>query len=101
MLASLLTFALAGVALAGPLKRFDGLTVSVAGPATNVSSIADLKFTASVTNTGADDLKVLKYGTVLDDKLPTRSFVVTKDGEAVTFTGVKVIKFLPVQNSNH
>lgn len=80
---------LAGSALATPFKRFDGLTVKVSGPASSVNSIDDLSFTASVTNTGAEDVKVLKYGTVLDS-LPTRSFTVTKDGEEVDFTGIKV-----------
>ncbi|RDB23883.1 Penicillolysin [Hypsizygus marmoreus] len=77
-------------ALAGPHKRFDGLTVEVSGPSASVSSIDDLKFTASVKNTGSESVKILKYGTILDDKLPTKSFVVMKDGAAVPFTGIKL-----------
>lgn len=83
---------LAGSALATPFKRFDGLTVKVSGPASSVNSIDDLSFTASVTNTGAEDVKILKYGTVLDS-LPTRSFTVTKDGADVDFTGIQVRSF--------
>ncbi|KAF8890047.1 hypothetical protein CPB85DRAFT_1377940 [Mucidula mucida] len=90
MFASLVVFGFVASAFASPLKRFDGLTVTLSGPATNVSSIADLKFTATVTNSGTDDAKILKYGTILDDTLPTRSFTVTKDGETVPFTGVKI-----------
>ncbi|KAK7037425.1 hypothetical protein VNI00_011176 [Paramarasmius palmivorus] len=80
---------LAGSALATPFKRFHGLSVKVSGPSTSVASIDDLKFTAEVTNTGAEAVKVLKYNTVLDN-LPTRSFAVTKDGAAVPFTGIKL-----------
>lgn len=79
---------LAGSALATPFKRFDGITVKVSGPSSSVSSIDDLSFTASVTNTGAEDVKILKFGTVLDN-LPTRSFNVVKDGAEVAFTGVQ------------
>ena len=43
-----------------------------------------------MTNTGSEDLKVLKYGTVLDSELPTRSFTVTKDGRMAKFTGIKI-----------
>lgn len=76
--------------LAGPYKRFDGITVDLKGPSGSVSSVDDLKFTASVTNTGSEAVKILKYGTILDAKLPTKSFTVTKDGAAVPFTGIKV-----------
>lgn len=78
----------ASAALANPLRRFSGLTVEVTGPE-SVASVADLTFTAAITNTGSEDVKVLKYGTILDS-LPTRSFTVTKDGANVAFTGVKV-----------
>uniref|UniRef100_A0A0W0FLS9 Methionine aminopeptidase n=1 Tax=Moniliophthora roreri TaxID=221103 RepID=A0A0W0FLS9_MONRR len=80
---------LAGSALATPFKRFDGLSVKVTGPSSSVGSIEDLKFTAEVTNTGAEAVKVLKYNTILDN-LPTRSFTVKKDGEVVPFTGIKL-----------
>jgi deuterolysin len=86
----LVALSLFGIALATPLKRADNLVVSVSGPSESVSSVDDLKFTATVTNNGAETVKILKYGTILDDKLPTRSFTVTKDGESVDFTGIKV-----------
>jgi len=80
----------ATAAIASPLRRAGALTVSVAAPAANVTSVEDLKLVAEVTNTGAEDLKVFKYGTVLDNALPTKSFVVTKDGETVAFQGIRV-----------
>ncbi|KAK7037401.1 hypothetical protein VNI00_011151 [Paramarasmius palmivorus] len=84
-----LAAALASTALATPLKRAEGLSVKVTGPSSSVSSVKDLKFTAEVTNNGAEAVKVLKYGTVLDS-LPTRSFAVSKDGNPVAFSGVKL-----------
>ncbi|PBK85222.1 zincin, partial [Armillaria gallica] len=39
--------------------------------------------------TGSEPARILKYGTVLGDILPTRSFTLTKDGETVPFTGIK------------
>ncbi|KAK1220655.1 hypothetical protein PQX77_016611 [Marasmius sp. AFHP31] len=80
---------LASAALAGPMKRDGALTVELSGPA-NVASVDDLKFSATVKNTGSDAVKILKYATILDETLPTRSFKVTKDGEEVPFTGIKV-----------
>lgn len=77
--------------LASPrYKRASELVVELSGPSGSVNS-ADLVLTASITNTGGQDVKVLKYGTVLDD-LPTRSFVVSNDDtqSEVPFTGVKV-----------
>ncbi|TFK43984.1 Deuterolysin metalloprotease family-domain-containing protein [Crucibulum laeve] len=87
---SIVALGFAAAALATPYKRFNGLTVDVVGPAGSVSSIDDLKFTATVKNTGAETVKILKYGTILDEKLPTKSFIVTKDGAAVPFTGIKL-----------
>ncbi|GLB34257.1 putative secreted metalloproteinase that allows assimilation of proteinaceous substrates [Lyophyllum shimeji] len=84
------TLCLAGAVLATPYKRFDGLTVELSGPAKSVDSIDNLKFTATVKNTGAESVKILKYATILDDKLPTRSFTVKKDGATVPFTGIKL-----------
>lgn len=81
------TLGLASAALATPLKRAQALTVTIAAPSTSVASINDLTLTAVVKNAGTEDLKILKYGTVLD-QLPTRSFTVTKDGEKVAFQGV-------------
>ncbi|KAJ2930413.1 hypothetical protein H1R20_g6691, partial [Candolleomyces eurysporus] len=82
---------IASLAFGSPLeKRAEGLTVELSTAASIISSIEDLKVVATVTNTGTEPVRLLKYGTVLDDKLPTKSFVVSKDGEAVPFTGVKV-----------
>ncbi|ESK86193.1 deuterolysin m35 metalloprotease [Moniliophthora roreri MCA 2997] len=92
-----LVAAIAGSALATPLKRADSLSVKVTGPSGSVNSVKDLKFTAEVTNNGAEPVKVLKYGTVLDS-LPTRSFTVTKDGQPVKFSGVKL--FVSSNNEN-
>ncbi|KIY68667.1 zincin [Cylindrobasidium torrendii FP15055 ss-10] len=86
LFASLALFASA--ALATPLQRAGGLQVEISAPK-DAASVADLSFEAKITNNGAEDLKVLKYGTVLDS-LPTRSFAVTKDGAEVDFTGVKL-----------
>ncbi|RDB20163.1 Neutral protease 2 MEP8 [Hypsizygus marmoreus] len=87
---SFIAVCLATSAFATPLKRFDGLTVELTGPSGSVSSVDELKFTATVSNAGVEDVKILKYATILDDKLPTRSFTVTKDGATVPFKGVKL-----------
>ena len=55
-----------------------------------VDSIDEIKIKAEVTNIGFEDIKVLKYGTVLDGSNPTRSFVVSKDSIDASFTGIKV-----------
>ncbi|KAJ7486786.1 Metalloprotease [Mycena latifolia] len=88
--AHLATLCFAAVALAGPHKRADTLSVELSSPSSSVNSVADLLLTAAVTNTGAEDIKVLKYGTILDADLPTRSFTVTRDGTVVPFTGIKL-----------
>lgn len=93
MFTSLFTLGLAltGVSVfATPLKRADSFTVSLSGPAASVTSLDELKFTASITNAGAETVKILKYGTILDGDLPTRSFTITKDGSTVPFTGIKL-----------
>jgi len=96
---SFVALVLANTAAAGPLKRYNGLSVSLTGPAADVSSLDELKFSASVTNNGAEDIKVLKYGTILDSELPTRSFTVTKEGAEIAFTGIRVTLFLLVLKS--
>ncbi|KIY66958.1 zincin [Cylindrobasidium torrendii FP15055 ss-10] len=79
----------ATVALATPTKRFDGLSVELTSSAgKSLDSVSGLKVTAAVTNNNSEDVKILKYGTVLDN-LPTRSFAVTKDGKDVAFSGIK------------
>ena len=80
----------ATVAIASPLRMDGALTVSITAPAANVPSVEDLKLVAEVTNTGSEGLKIFKYGTVLDDTLSTKSFVVTKDSETVAFQGIRV-----------
>ncbi|EEB99862.1 hypothetical protein MPER_00350, partial [Moniliophthora perniciosa FA553] len=80
----------ASTVFAGPMKRSSDLTVDVAGPTGAVSDVNQLKFKATVKNTGSEDVKILKFGTILDGDLPTRSFSVTKNGEGVSFTGIKV-----------
>ncbi|KAK0441491.1 Metalloprotease [Desarmillaria tabescens] len=90
MLTSFIALALALSTFASPYKRDAGLSVSLSGPASDVTSIDDLKFTATVANTGSESVKILKYGTIFDDMLPTQSFTVTKDGETVDFTGIKI-----------
>ncbi|KAI0368404.1 Metalloprotease [Pilatotrama ljubarskyi] len=79
----------AALSFATPAKRAPALEVSLTAP-TEVHSIDDIKVTAAVTNTGSEALKVLKFGTVLDSDLPTRSFTVSKDGVAADFTGIKL-----------
>ncbi|KAF5352307.1 hypothetical protein D9758_011964 [Tetrapyrgos nigripes] len=80
----------ASAALAGPFKRTSNLSVNVAAPSTDVTLLDNLKLTASVTNNGLESVKILKYGTILDDGLPTQSFGVTKEGAEVPFTGIRV-----------
>lgn len=104
----LLAIGISALALATPTRRAPALEISLSGrsyaiePAvrrpdpiycaapTSVHSIGEITVVASVTNTGSEDVKVLKYGTVLDGDLPTRSFVVSKDGAEADFVGVRV-----------
>jgi deuterolysin len=90
MLSCFVALALASTVLGGPFKRLEGLTVELSGPSTSVRSIDELKLTASITNTGTESVKILKYATILDDKLPTKAFTVIKDGAIVPFTGIRV-----------
>ena len=73
-----------------PTTRTGGLEISLSTPAHQVASISELRIVATVRNVGDEDLKILKPGTVLDNRRPTLSFIVTKDGKEVPFTGVKV-----------
>ncbi|TFK81245.1 Metalloprotease [Polyporus arcularius HHB13444] len=77
------------LSLATPANRDPAFEVSVTAP-TEVQSIDDIKVTAAVTNTGSEDVKVLKFGTILDNHYPTRSFTVSRDGIAANFTGIKL-----------
>jgi deuterolysin len=92
-----LALGLASFAAASPMKRSTaapGLAVTLSHPS-SVSAIGDLTVTASVKNTGSEAVKVLKYGTVLDDLAPTKSFSVAKDGKEVQFKGLKLSLSLP------
>ncbi|KAL0581664.1 hypothetical protein V5O48_000365 [Marasmius crinis-equi] len=96
--ASFVALVLAGAALAGPMKRDGALTVELSGPS-NAASVDELKFSATVKNSGSEAVKILKYNTILD-ALPTRSFKVTKDGEEVPFTGIKAFIDLEIAGDN-
>ncbi|KAJ8073639.1 hypothetical protein PM082_011917 [Marasmius tenuissimus] len=78
----LLSFATLALGLAaGDLK------VTVDAVASSVSSIDDIILTAVVSNPTDKDIRVAGTNNVLD-KLPTKSFSVTKDDQKVKFTGV-------------
>ncbi|KAF4838969.1 Neutral protease 2-like protein [Colletotrichum tropicale] len=67
-------------------KRDSGLEVTLA-PST---SGTPTKVIATIKNNGADDLNLLKVGTILDDKLPVQRAVVTDEsGNLVPFRGVE------------
>ena len=66
------------------------LEVYLSTPTDKVASVSDVRIVATVNNVGEEDLKFLKLGTVLDDDQHTRSFIVSKDGKEVTFTGTTV-----------
>jgi deuterolysin len=83
---SLLVLALAAVSLAAPSPS--SLKVSVTPVATTAKS-KDISLSATVTNPTSEDIKFVRFGSVLDT-LPTRSFKVTKDGKEVTFAGMRV-----------
>lgn len=91
-----LALVLTGVTLASPLATPEGpraqIDVQLLAPVNGVSFANDLSLTALVTNTGAQPLKILKYGSVLDNTRRTKSFKVTngEDGTDVPFTGIKV-----------
>ncbi|KAK7042057.1 Deuterolysin metalloprotease family-domain-containing protein [Favolaschia claudopus] len=86
-----LAFAFASTAVADPNKRTtDSLPVEPSAAANTFNSVTDLILTATVSNNGAESIKVLKYGTILDGDLPTRSFTVTRDDKEVDFTGIKI-----------
>uniref|UniRef100_A0A8H7XZZ9 deuterolysin n=1 Tax=Psilocybe cubensis TaxID=181762 RepID=A0A8H7XZZ9_PSICU len=81
---------LIGFALATPVKQDVAISVDIQTTSTTLASSKDLELVATVTNNGAETVKVLKYGTILDGQLPTRSFIVTKDGNEVPFIGIKL-----------
>ena len=83
------------------IRATGGLEVSLSTPTDKVKSVSDVRVVATVKNVGDQDLKILKFGTVLDNKLPTRSFVVSKDGKAAPFTGIKVRVYSPPSPALH
>lgn len=83
----LTTLALAAVALAAP-RAANSLTVSVTPAAASFKS-SEVKLTATVSNPTDQDIKVIKFGTVLDD-LPTYTFKATKDDQELGFSGIRV-----------
>ena len=89
---SLVTLGLAVIgAYANPTVRAaGGLEVYLSTSSNNIASLSDLRVIAAVKNTGDKDLKILKSGTVLDDEQRGQSFIITKDGKEVPFTGTEV-----------
>ena len=72
------------------VRDVGGLEVYLSTPTDKVASASDIRIFATVKNAGNEDLKILKLGTALDNEHHTRSFVVTKDGKEVPFTGITV-----------
>ena len=90
---TLLTLGLATIsayAKSTTIRAPDDLEVSLSTPADKVASASEIRVVAAVKDVGDKDLKVIKFGTVLDNSRPTRSFLVTKDGKEVPFAGIKV-----------
>ncbi|KAJ6516643.1 hypothetical protein C8R47DRAFT_1268076 [Mycena vitilis] len=82
----LATLFFAAAACAAPSTEAS-IDVVVSSSHSTADSIADVLLTAAVTNNGMQDIKVVKYGTILDAELRTRSFTVTRNGSSVPFTG--------------
>ena len=79
-------------AYATPAARaVGGLEVSLSIPTEKVASPSEIRVIATVRNVGAQDLKVVKFGTVLDDDLRTPSFIIKKDGKEVHFTRIAMV----------
>ena len=98
---SLVTLGLATIgAYAKPTVRaVGGLEVSLSTPTDKVASVSDFRIVATVKNVGDEDLKILKSGTVLDNEISTRSFIVNKDDKETPFTGVTVRACSPAISS--
>jgi deuterolysin len=92
---SLIALALAAVAIAAPAPG--SLKVAVTSNK-SFKSNKDIVLTATVTNPTSEPIRVIKYGTVLDE-LPTRSFQVTKDGKVVDFEGARITPNLKDESS--
>ena len=89
---SLITLGLAAVGAYAkpPVHAIGGLEISLSTPTNKVASVSDLKITATVKNDGDEDLKILKFGTVLDNESHSRAFIVSKDGKEVPFASTTV-----------
>lgn len=99
---------LTALSLATPTRRAPALEVSLSGEwltslmltpilrdgvysaPKSIESLDHAKVVATVTNTGSESVKILKYGTILDHSMPTKSFTITKGGKEVAFQGIKV-----------
>lgn len=73
------------------VKRSPTLTVAITAPSV-VDSVDEVTVTAAVTNHGAQDVHVMKYGSILDDS-PTASFEVAQGSTKAPFRGPKVRLF--------
>ncbi|KIM28816.1 hypothetical protein M408DRAFT_133737 [Serendipita vermifera MAFF 305830] len=86
-----LGFGLATQIVATPVKRAAStLVISTSTTRPNTDSTDDIELLVKVENTSEEDVKVLKYGSVLDSELPTQSFIVTQGDQSVAFTGIKL-----------
>ncbi|KAJ7610642.1 hypothetical protein DFH06DRAFT_1345900 [Mycena polygramma] len=74
---SFLLLATLFLATTAPSGTQSVLSVPISSNKGAVDLIADLTITAAITNKNAHDIKVLKYGTILDADLPTRSFTLS------------------------
>ncbi|CAG7851105.1 SubName: Full=Uncharacterized protein {ECO:0000313/EMBL:CCA72324.1} [Serendipita indica DSM 11827] len=81
---------LASLGASTPLKRAPNLVVSLSTTSPAIDSVDGLSLTATVENTSDQDIKILKFGTVLDSNLPTNSFLVSRGAQSVPFTGVQI-----------
>ncbi|TFL00252.1 hypothetical protein BDV98DRAFT_605353 [Pterulicium gracile] len=88
LLAPLAVLALVVGGFASSSKTASELVVSFASRDTIIQSIDQLFLIAEIQNTGNTNVKILNFATIFDAHRPTRSFVVTKDGAEVAFTGV-------------
>ncbi|KAF5384104.1 hypothetical protein D9615_003344 [Tricholomella constricta] len=82
------TVLLSLAALALGLSSGD-LTVSVNVVQASVNSVDDIVISAIVSNPTDSDIRVIAKNNILDNS-PTKSFTVTKDGDDILFTGLRV-----------
>ncbi|KAJ7589099.1 hypothetical protein C8J56DRAFT_30422 [Mycena floridula] len=82
--AILLSFATLALSLSA-----SDLKVTLKAVSSSVDSIDDIVISAIVSNPTDSDIRVINKNNVLDNS-PTQSFSITKDGEDILFSGVKV-----------